>query len=103
VFRRRTTAEWVARLGEAGVPAGPISRISEVMADPQVLHREMVVEVRHPRAGRVRVNGVPLKFSETPGAVRTPPPVLGEHTATILDELGYSAAEAAALREAGAV
>jgi len=103
MFRRRTTAEWVARLGDAGVPAGPISRISDVMTDPQVLHREMVVEVRHPRAGRMRVNGVPLKFSGTPGAVRTPPPVLGEHTAAVLRELGYSDAEAAALRGAGAV
>jgi crotonobetainyl-CoA:carnitine CoA-transferase CaiB-like acyl-CoA transferase len=103
VFRRRSTAEWVARLGDAGVPAGPIARISDVMTDPQVLHREMVVEIRHPRAGTVRVNGVPLKFSETPGAVRSAPPVLGEHTAKVLGELGYSEAEAAALHEAGAV
>jgi crotonobetainyl-CoA:carnitine CoA-transferase CaiB-like acyl-CoA transferase len=93
----------VARLGDAGVPAGPISRIGDVMTDPQVLHREMVVELRHPRAGRMRVNGVPLKFSGTPGAVRTPPPLLGEHTAAVLRELGYSDAEAAALRGAGAV
>jgi len=103
VFRGRTTAEWLARLGDAGVPAGPISRINEVMTDPQVLHREMVVEVDHPRAGRVRVNGVPVKFSETPGAVRTPPPVLGEHTAAILSELGCSDAQVNTLRKAGVV
>jgi formyl-CoA transferase/CoA:oxalate CoA-transferase len=103
VFRRRTTAEWLGRLGDAGVPAGPISRINEVMTDPQVLHRGMVVEVDHPRAGRVRLNGVPLKFSGTPGAVRTPPPILGEHTAAILGELGCSAAQVAALRDAAVV
>jgi crotonobetainyl-CoA:carnitine CoA-transferase CaiB-like acyl-CoA transferase len=103
VFRSRTAAEWLDRLGAAGVPAGPISRISDVMTDPQVLHREMVVALDHPRAGRVRVNGVPLKFSETPGAVRTPPPVLGQHTAAILAELGCSPAQVEALREAGAV
>jgi len=81
VFRERTTAAWVARLLASGVPAGPIYRMDELMADPQVLHREMVVRVEHARAGAVRVNGVPVKFSETPGDVRTPPPVLGEHTA----------------------
>ncbi|HEV2357813.1 MAG TPA: CaiB/BaiF CoA-transferase family protein [bacterium] len=103
VLRSGTTAEWVARLGEAGVPVGPISRISEVMNDPQVLHRGMVVAVEHPRAGRVRVNGVPLKFSDTPGGVRTPPPVLGEHTAAVLRELGYPGAQVTALRDAGVV
>ena len=103
VFRSRTTAEWLARLLEAGVPAGPISRIDEVMTDPQVLHREMVVDVDHPRAGRVRVNGVPLKFSDTPGAVRTPPPTLGQHTASVLSELGCAAAQVESLRAAGVV
>ena len=75
IFATRTTAEWVSRLLERGVPAGPISRMHEVMEDPQVLARGMVVEVDHPRAGRIRVNGVPVKLSETPGDVRTPPPV----------------------------
>jgi formyl-CoA transferase/CoA:oxalate CoA-transferase len=103
VMAGRTTAEWVERLLEAGVPAGPIYRMAEVMNDPQVLHRGMVVEVDHPRAGRVRVNGVPVKFSETPGAVTAPPPVLGEHTDAVLRELGCSGAEIEALRAGGVV
>jgi len=103
VFARRTTAEWVTRLLEAGVPAGPISRISEVMTDPQVLHREMVVDLQHPRAGRITVNGVPVKLSETPGGIRTPPPVLGEHTADVLRGLGVSHDEIEALRAEGVI
>jgi crotonobetainyl-CoA:carnitine CoA-transferase CaiB-like acyl-CoA transferase len=103
VFARRTTGEWAARLLDAGVPAGPIYRMNEVMTDPQVRHREMVVEVRHPRAGPVMVNGVPVKLSETPGAVRTPPPVLGEHTEEVLRGLGLSRDDIASLRAEGVI
>ncbi len=103
VFARRTTLEWVERLLGAGVPAGPISRMNEVMEDPQVRHREMVVEVEHPNAGRIRVNGVPLKFSETPGGVVSPPPVLGEHSEAVLRELGCPPAEIASLRRDGVI
>ncbi len=103
VFARRTTAEWVDRLLEAGVPAGPIHRISEVMTDPQVFHRDMIVDMNHPRAGRIRVTGVPMKFSETPGAVRIPPPVLGEHTEGVLRRLGIQAEEIPRLREEGVI
>ena len=103
VFARRTTAAWVERLLRAGVPAGPIYRMNEVMDDAQVRHREMVVEVEHPRAGRVRVNGVPVKFSETPGGVVAPPPVLGEHSEAVLRELGCDAAEISALRRDGVI
>jgi formyl-CoA transferase/CoA:oxalate CoA-transferase len=103
VFARESTAAWVARLLQAGVPAGPIYRMNEVMEDPQVRHREMVVEVEHPRAGRVRVNGVPVKFSETPGGVIAPPPVLGEHSDAVLLELGCDGAEIAALHRDGVI
>lgn len=103
VFAGRTTAEWVSRMLEAGVPAGPIYRMSEVMTDPQVLHREMVVRLRHPRAGHITVNGTPVKLSETPGGVRTPPPVLGEHTDEILRDLGVEEADIQALRDEGVI
>ncbi len=103
VFARRTTDEWVTRLLAAGVPAGPIYRMSEVMRDPQVLHREMVVALEHPRAGRITVNGTPVKLTETPGGIRTPPPVLGEHTGDVLRELGLAEAELTGLRNDGVI
>ena len=103
LFAGHTTAEWVERLLRAGVPAGPIYRMSEVMEDPQVRHREMVVELEHPRAGRIRVNGVPLKFSDTPGGVVSPPPTLGEHSEAVLRDIGCEAPEIAALRRDGVI
>jgi formyl-CoA transferase/CoA:oxalate CoA-transferase len=103
VLASRTTEEWVGRFLEHGVPAGPISRMHEVMDDPQVRARGMVVEVEHPRAGRIRVNGVPVKLSDTPGGVRTPPPALGEHTEAVLGELGLGPEDVAALRRDGVI
>jgi formyl-CoA transferase len=84
----RTTAEWVERLLAAGVPAGPIHDFAQVFADPHTRARRMVEEVDHPVAGRVRTLGFPLKMSDTPPRVRRAPPLLGEHSAEILRELG---------------
>lgn len=83
----KTTADWQEILDNAGVPNGPINTIDKVLEDPQVLAREMVVEVEHPIAGKLKMAGVPIKMSETQGSVRTPAPILGQHTEEILKEL----------------
>ena len=88
-----TTAHWVARMLAAGVPAGPIHDFSQVFADPHTQARHMIEDVDHPVAGRVRTLGFPLKMSDTPLRVRRAPPLLGEHSAEILRELGMEGAE----------
>jgi crotonobetainyl-CoA:carnitine CoA-transferase CaiB-like acyl-CoA transferase len=70
-----------------GVPCGPINTIDQVMADPQVQAREMVIDVEHPSAGNVRMVASPLKIPTAPVVMRLPPPMLGEHTEQILQEL----------------
>ena len=97
-FTTAGTAEWLERLEAAGVPAGPILDYGQVFADPHVRHREMAVEVEHPRAGRSRVLGIPVKLSSTPGSIRRPAPTLGQHTDEVLKELGYDAAAVANLK-----
>jgi crotonobetainyl-CoA:carnitine CoA-transferase CaiB-like acyl-CoA transferase len=86
-------SELLAALEVAGVPCGPINSIAELAADPQALAREMVVELDHPRAGRTRALGLPVKLSESPGGVRRPAPTFGQHTREVLGEFGFSAAE----------
>ena len=102
-FRTHTTAEWLARLEAAGVPAGPVLSITEMHQDPQTLARDMVTEVEHSRIGAVKTLGLPIKLSETPGGVRHGAPLYGEHTRAVLAEAGYTADEIAALIETGAV
>jgi crotonobetainyl-CoA:carnitine CoA-transferase CaiB-like acyl-CoA transferase len=99
----KTRAEWQARFDEAGVPAGPVNSIGEALTQPQVLARDMVVEVEHPKMGRIRTLGCPIKFSRTPSAVAGPPPLLGEHTRAILKTVGYNDGDIDAMVQAGTV
>jgi crotonobetainyl-CoA:carnitine CoA-transferase CaiB-like acyl-CoA transferase len=98
VFESRPTAEWLARLDVAGVPAGPLYDMPAVYADPHVQARQMMVEIEHPTAGRIKNIGLPVKLSETPGVIRRPAPTLGQHTSEVLEEFGYNPAEIAELR-----
>ncbi|MBI1802140.1 MAG: CoA transferase [Chloroflexi bacterium] len=100
-FETADADEWVSRLRPLGVPIGRINSVDRVLNDPQVLHRQMVVEVERPTAGPVKVVGVPYKFSETPALIKSAPPTLGQHTGAVLQRLlGYSAEDIERLRAA---
>ncbi|MBB4002198.1 CaiB/BaiF CoA transferase family protein [Aurantimonas endophytica] len=102
-FSTRTSAEWLERLEAAGVPAGPVLDVGEMHRDPQTLHREMVVETTHPTAGPVKAIGLPIKFSETPGGVIRPAPLLGQHSREVLAEYGWDDDAVDAFLASGAV
>ncbi|MBE7249280.1 MAG: CoA transferase, partial [Actinomycetospora chiangmaiensis] len=86
-----------------GVPAGPVLDVNAMHRDPQTQARAMVVEVDHPRVGRMKTLGLPVKFSDTPGRVHGPAPLLGEHSRAILAEAGYTADEIDSLITRGVV
>ncbi|HMA82440.1 MAG TPA: CoA transferase [Candidatus Binatia bacterium] len=92
IFVQRDNDTWFKLLTEAEVPCAPVQTIDQVFRAPQVLHRDMLMEVDHPTAGRVRMAGIPVKFSLTPATLRRPPPLLGEHSENVLKNwLGMSA------------
>ena len=99
VFATKPVAEWLSDLEQAGVPAGPVYDIEQVYHDPQVLARDMVVDLEHPTAGLTKAIGLPVKLSRTPGQIRRPAPTLGQHTDEVLRELGLSPEAILALRE----
>jgi len=102
-LKARDSAHWIREFEAAGIPVGPVNRIGDMLADPQVAAREMVVEVDHPRAGAVKALGLPIKFSDTPGSVTRAAPVLGQHTREVLESLGYTGAEIDRMKAEGAV
>ncbi len=103
LFRRRSSAEWLRRLEQAGVPAGPVLEVGEMHRDTQALAREMIVQTEHPTAGPVKAIGLPIKFSDTPGGVRRAAPLFGQDTREILRDHGFSDAEIEQLAEQRAI
>jgi formyl-CoA transferase len=103
-FLEHDSEYWIRAFREARVPVGPIKTVAEVLDDdPHVKAREMGVELEHPTIGTTKALGVPIKLSETPGAVRLPAPTLGQHSVQVLIEIGYSREEIEALRAAGVI
>ena len=93
VFIKQPVAHWVEKLQAVSVPCGPINDLEDVFSDPQLLSREMFVEMVHPTLGKIKQTGLPLKFSRTPGGLDRPPPLLGEHNQEVLQEIGFSITE----------
>jgi crotonobetainyl-CoA:carnitine CoA-transferase CaiB-like acyl-CoA transferase len=103
-FLKKTRNQWLKILTNAGLPAGPVYSLSEIFADPQILHREMLVRIQHTKAGEIQQIGIPMKFSETKPAIRTPPPLKGEHSAEVLRSvLGYDQERISELKSKGIV
>jgi crotonobetainyl-CoA:carnitine CoA-transferase CaiB-like acyl-CoA transferase len=103
LFKRRNSAEWLRRLEQAGVPAGPVLEVGQMHGDPQALAREMIVQTEHPTAGHVKAIGLPIKFSDTPGGVRRAAPLFGQDTREVLREHGFSDVEIEQFAEQGAI
>ncbi len=99
-FSRFTQAEVLALLGKAGIPCSPVNRVDRIMTDPQVAARDMLVDVEHPMAGILKLPGIPIKMSMTPGEIKAPAPLLGQHTEEVLSGiLGLTKEQISSLRE----
>jgi crotonobetainyl-CoA:carnitine CoA-transferase CaiB-like acyl-CoA transferase len=103
VTTERPRAHWLDQFEAHDIPCGPINTYREVMDDPQVQAREMVVETEHPTLGRIRTLGTPIKLRATPLTPGRPAPLLGQHTDEVLEEAGYTTVEIGALRACNAV
>ena len=103
VMRERTRDGWLRAFATAGVPCGAVRSVPEALSDPQVTARRMIEAVEHAVLGPMKVLGTPIKLSDTPASVRTAPPTLGQHTDTVLTELGLTTNEIAGLRSRSVV
>jgi CoA:oxalate CoA-transferase len=103
VVARMTRVEVMRVMSEVGIPAGPINTVGEILEDPHIQAREMVQELMHPDYGPLKVLGIPIKLSDTPGVVENAPPQFGEHNREVLSMLGYGEKEIAKLETSGAI
>jgi crotonobetainyl-CoA:carnitine CoA-transferase CaiB-like acyl-CoA transferase len=104
IIQGKKAEEWLEIFDKHNIPAGPILSVDKVLTHPQVLARDMVVEINHPKAGNIKLTGIPVKLSDTPGSVKLPPPLLGEHNEEIFSTiLGYSKDEVKKLNEKGII
>ncbi len=103
VFLTRTRDEWFEQLRGKDIPVAKVYSLDEALIDPQLLHRQMVLELEHPTLGKVKQVGIAIKLSDTPGRVRDFAPVLGQHTDEVLADLGYDKSEIVRLRQGGVV
>jgi formyl-CoA transferase len=103
ILLARKSADWIARLNEAGVPCGPIYAIDEVFSDPQVEHLGIAQSITRSNGEKLTVVGQPVTLSRTPSRIAAVPPEIGQHTDEVLQEFGYSASDIAALRAANAI
>ena len=101
-FMAKTTTEWMALLDQAGVPSGPVLNVLEMQKNPQVIHRQMVMDVDHLIAGQIKAIGCPIKFSGASPASHQGAPVLGQHTSEVLKEYGFSDPEIEEFLKTGA-
>lgn len=103
VIVARTRAQWVERFRGKDVCVEPVYDIEEAVGDPQLLHRQMIIETDLPGEGKVKQVGFPIKLSDTPGSIRAPAAATGQHTMDVLRQLGYSEAQTAELAAAGVI
>jgi len=102
-FRTKTRDEWYELLSKKNIPVGKVYHLGEVFSDPQVKHRRMLIEMEHPEVGKVKQTGIAIKLSDTPGEVRSLPPLLGEHTDEVLGGLGYTEEQIQKLRRSAVI
>lgn len=103
VFRTKPASEWIEKIRAAGIPAGPVNTVQGALTDEHILARGAVVEIEHPSVGSARSIANPIRMSASPPEYRLPPPRLGEHTTTVLHELGLSNEEIDRLKTEDAV
>jgi crotonobetainyl-CoA:carnitine CoA-transferase CaiB-like acyl-CoA transferase len=104
LFLNKNTSEWIDIFQPMGLPCAPVNNIKQSFAHPQVSHRKMVESISHPKAGELKVVGIPVKFTETTSSIRLPAPILGQHTKKILGQiLGYDEKRIETLFDEGVV